>query len=230
MNRITIPTIVLLLAGLVCIGSALAQTEAPQPTKLPKPSNPVPVDGETAEQAKPAVPVRSIKQVDEAGGAVRSPTPGQSSEHKLLAQLAGDYKVAVTIHGFGDAGPPATKGRVKFESILGGRFLMETSKSQLLGDGFEWVGIYGYDSSAKKYTAIWADNGRDTHDTAFGTYDATTQTLIFTGEQDDPRTGGKKSFKWTIRMHPPDDITIEMYEKGADGEEQLVMRLAGVKD
>lgn len=239
-SRFFLPHLSILIPVLLLSHRVAAQTD-PQPEKKPpaaekKNASADSEDPVAAPRNTPAVQ-RPLKLIEAGDAKDQEPSTAGSHfaeeltpEHKLYAPLAGEYRAAVTFHGMGDQTPQGTKGRVKYESVLGGRFLLETATSSVLGDGFDWIGLYGYDTRAKKFTVIWADNGRDTYDTATGTYDATTRTFTFSGQQDDPRTGGKISFRWTIRHHPPNEITVEMHQPDDKGEERLVMRIVGDKE
>ena len=214
-----------------------AQTEAPPPADSAKPAAPAkpvaPANG-AAPDRKADAPIiaqrQAEKQVEKQAATSDSPASGLTPQHKLFEPLDGEWKVTVSFHGFGDQTPPPSKSKITFKSILDGRFLMENAEVPMMGSKFKWVGIYGYDAKAKKFTAVWADNGDDTHDLATGTHDATTNTFTFSGERDDPRTGGKSAYKWTIRLHPPNELTVEMYEPDEKGEEKLVMRIMGLKE
>jgi len=201
-----------------------AQTEPSKPADAAKPTK------DESQEKKPEAPKAAQRQLKQLNAAPETPVPRLTPQHRLYDPLVGEWKVSVTFHGFGDQGPPAVRSRISFSSILDGRFLMENAEVPMMGSTFKWVGIYGYDSKAQKFTAVWADNGDDGNDLATGTHDATTNTFTFTGEREDPRHGGKSVFKWTIRLHLPGELTVEMYEPDEAGKEQLVMRIAGVKE
>src|SRR4051794_17346263 len=91
-----------------------------------------------------------------AGGEKKGPPlpPGPGPEHKLLHDLAGTFEAKVTIH----VGPDQTlqtKGVVKREMILGGRFLKEDFEGTFGDQPFKGLGLSGYDPAKKKYVGSW---------------------------------------------------------------------------
>lgn len=244
MKREPMHIAVLILTGLVATPDLSAQSDAPKPVKPAEPTKPAdgarPANTPNPEKLAPResvsddeqkAPARKleVRTLGNEGGQSDRPTPALTAEHKIYEMLVGEWKGAVSYHGMRGGAPPATRGKFKFESILGGRFLMETAQTDVANPGFEWVGIYGYNPKSKKYSAVWVDNESDNNDTATGTYDDALKTFTFNGEQDNPLGTGKSQFKWTIRFHPPVELTVEMFEPGADGKDKLVMRFAGNK-
>lgn len=242
MKRGTVCIAVLILTGSSWTHRAHAQADAPKPaepakpaeptkpSELPRPAKLTPPASVADDGSKPRSNMKAqLRPLGDENAAAGSTGANVTPEHRNYAMLVGEWKVAVSYHGFPGGAPPSTKGRIKFESVLGGRFLMETAQTDTANTGYEWVGIYGYNPKSKKYSAVWVDNESDNNDTATGTYDEALKTFTFNGEQDNPQGTGKSLFKWTIRFHPPDELTVEMFEPDPDGKDKLVMRITGSK-
>lgn len=142
-------------------------------------------------------------------------TPGE--HHQRLDALAGKWQLAVKWREKPDAKWAESKGAAEYKWILGRRFLTEEFKYDMAGQPMEWLGIYGYDNYQKKYTAVWVDNMGTNTEFAEGRYDAKGKILSYAGEQDDPATGGKRSFKWLITIEGPDKLRFDSYDQDPPG-------------
>lgn len=152
---------------------------------------------------------------------------GPNENHKRLDMLAGKWTIATKF-----AGPNGTwiesAGASEFHWSMGGRFLIEETKTTMEGQPFEWMGIHGYDRQKQKYTSAWIDNLGTSIDSMLGTWDEATKTLAYSGEVDDPATGQKQHVKWSIRIDGPDKTTTEMYE-GTEGKMEKAMEIVATR-
>jgi hypothetical protein len=142
-------------------------------------------------------------------------TPGE--HHKRLDALAGKWKLAVRWRNTPDDKWADSKGTAEYKWILGGRFLVEEFKYDMGDQSMEWMGIYGYDNYQKKYTAVWVDNMGTNTEFAEGQYDPKGKVFSYSGEQDDPATGGKRKFKWVITVEGPDKVRFDSYDQDSRG-------------
>jgi Protein of unknown function (DUF1579) len=142
-------------------------------------------------------------------------TPGE--HHRRLDALAGKWQLAVKWRTAPDAKWAESKGVAEYKWILGGRFLREELKYDMGAQAMEWLGIYGYDNYQKRYTAVWVDNMGTNTEFAEGQYDPNGKVLSYTGEQDDPATGGKRKFKWLITVERPDKVRFDSYDQAPSG-------------
>jgi hypothetical protein len=142
-------------------------------------------------------------------------TPGE--HHQRLEALAGKWKLAVKWRNTPDAKWAESKGGAEYRWILGGRFLLEEFQYDMGGQSMEWLGIYGYDNFQKKYTAVWVDNTGTNSEFAEGQYDLKGRVFSYTGEQDDPVTGGKRKFKWLIMVEGQDKVRFDSYDQDLPG-------------
>jgi hypothetical protein len=142
-------------------------------------------------------------------------TPG--APHQLLGPLAGKWKLSVKWRNTPDAKWAESKGTAEYQWVLGNRFLTEKFSYDMAGQPMEWLGIYGYDNYQKKYTAVWVDNMGTNTEFADGQYDAKSKVFSYTGEQDDPATGGKRKFKWLITIAGQDQVRFDSYDQDPPG-------------
>jgi hypothetical protein len=102
-----------------------------------------------AQDAKqPPSPQVLLKALEEAG------KPGP--EHKKLQPLVGDWALTVKLWTDPSQPPAEAKGTVQRKWVMGGRFVQESVQVQCGGKSFEGLGLVGYDSGQKKFTAMKA--------------------------------------------------------------------------
>jgi hypothetical protein len=153
-------------------------------------------------------------------------SPG--AEHRHLEALAGAWTLDVQFRLAPDASWRSSSGRAEYRVVLGGRFVVEEA-SVALGQGqFEWMGIYGYDNRAGRYTASWVDNGDTGIERADGVMDPASKAIVFSGEQPGA-SGGVEPYKWVLQIESPVRFTIEMRSPGPGGAEFTNMRLIGTR-
>jgi hypothetical protein len=134
-------------------------------------------------------------------------TPG--AEHKMLASKAGKW------HGKGkfwmtpDA--PAMDSEIDTEyAMMMDRFLVDTTKSDMMGMPFEGHGMTGFDNIKKKYIGTWLDNMGTGIMTMEGTYDAASKTMTMTGECPDPVAGKHTPMKMITKDVDANSFVMEM--------------------
>ena len=134
-------------------------------------------------------------------------------EHKLLAKYAGEWTTTMTFSAPDMAPSPPVTGSAKITSELGGRFLNDASKGEMMGEPFESRHYTGYNSSAKRYESIWTwtnDNGmlRFT-----GASEDGGKTINWTGEYTD-LAGQPQAIKAVTKHIDDDRFTIELHGEG----------------
>lgn len=151
--------------------------------------------------------------------------PGEP--HKKLEPFVGRWTLTVKYILQPGTAPTETTGKAEFKWAMGGRFLLEEVKTDMMGQPVEWFGIHGYDNSKKKYASAWIDNMGTAIDLMDGAWDETTKTLTYTGEFEEPGTGEKAKIKWIMKMENRDKLIVEMFEPGPDGKEFRNMEIIG---
>ena len=110
--------------------------------------------------------------------------PGE--EHKAMADVVGTWDLVSEMTAPGGQAM-STKGTATFETILGGRYLVQKVKADPMmpgGGPFEGLGIEGYDRVAKQYFSTWFDNMGTGHMDSTGQRSEDGKVLTMTGEGD----------------------------------------------
>jgi len=143
-------------------------------------------------------------------------TPGP--QHELLKRMAGTWYFTGKFWMGGVDKPPAeTTGRVERSLIHGGRVLVESVKSEMLGQPFEGHGWAGFDNVTQKYWSTWTDSMNTGIMVGYGTCDQS-GVCSFTNEHPDPMTGQKKMSRSIVR-HEGNREFHELYDTGPGGKE-----------
>lgn len=137
--------------------------------------------------------------------------------HKKLDAFVGNWK-GVSKYWMGPGQESqSSESTMTVTWVLGGRFLKQEYKGEVMGQPFEGMGLWGYDNLKKKYTASWADNMTTAIMTELGTCDASGKTFTLLGSHDDPMTGKAVNTRSVTRIINKDKHVFEMYEPGPDG-------------
>jgi hypothetical protein len=210
-------------------GATFAQTQEKKDEKKPAPTTGAQPTPKPAE--KPAAPAAATKPADK-------PLGGQPDSDKMMAEmvkmgeptefhghlkpLAGKWSYVTKARMTPEQPWDESKGTAEFELALGGRFLIQkckNEKDEKMPFPFEGLGITGYDKMQKKYVNVWMDNMGTGIMTSTGTCDSSGKTFTYTGEYDDPMTGGKQKAKSVHKFVGSDKHVFEMYGYGPDGKE-----------
>ncbi len=139
-------------------------------------------------------------------------TPGAA--HKRLDDLVGTWTTdsRMWMQGPGSE-PTTTKGTAEYKWAIGGRFLQEDFKGEMMGMPFTGLGYTGYDNFNKKYVGFWIDNTSTAMFTMEGTADPTGKIITMYGKMDDPTTGEHgKSVKYVFHIMGKDKHQFEVYD------------------
>ncbi|HXH75990.1 MAG TPA: DUF1579 domain-containing protein [Bacteriovoracaceae bacterium] len=144
-------------------------------------------------------------------------TPGE--EHKILADLAGNWNYTSRWWESPESKPEESKGSSKMKMILSGRFLQQDFKGKAMGQPFEGMGIIGYDKLKKEFNSIWLDSMGTGIMKAAGSYDQGTKTLSEKGQFTCPMNeSGTAEYRAEWKMNDKNNTTYTMYSKGMTGE------------
>lgn len=147
-------------------------------------------------------------------------TPGEP--HKELAKLAGTWDLEFKYRMGPDAEWMAFKGTSEVKPLLDGRYMMETSKFEMMGMPSEGINILGYDNMKQEYTSLWADTWSTWWITSRGKEGAD-GTLDMEGTMID--VAGERPFRMAIH-HKGDDLhEVEMYDTIPPAGEVKVMTI-----
>jgi hypothetical protein len=170
---------------------------------------------------------RNASSQDDRAAFLKLISPGE--QHKKLQSLAGSWDLTVKMPAGPDGKSSEVKGTVAYKSILGGRFIQEEAKTELFGQPFEWVGLYGFDNHKKKFVASWADNFNTIIEQGEGDSDESGKSMTLVGETI-RHGGGKEKFHWVVTFPVEGKLTIEMFAVTKDGSRgEKMMAMLGTK-
>jgi len=135
--------------------------------------------------------------------------------HRLLDFQVGRWEAKSKFFS-PDPNAPATEGTATETNtwVLDGRYLRSNYDCpDFMGMPFKGIGFTGYDNSRKQYVSIWMDSMSTGIMQTYGTYDAATKTFTYTGEADDPMSGGKYKMRQVLKVVDNDHHTFEMYRE-----------------
>jgi len=166
-----------------------------------------------------------VARASSPAGEKEIPIPRPGPEHKMLAKSAGKWNAKVK-SWFGPGEPKESQGVLKREVIFKGLYVHESFTGDFSGMKFQGRGVLGYDTNKKKYVMAWIDNFGTGISLNYGSYDADTRTLTFTGEEDNPAMGGKMKTRDVIKNVSDDEQFFEMFRTPVStGKEMKVMEI-----
>ncbi len=124
-----------------------------------------------------------------------------TENHKRLTAFAGKWKAVARARD--EQGWSESTATFELEPVLGGRFLQERASSELFGQSFEWIGLYGFD-------------------TAEGQWDEANKSIVLRGDKDDPMGGGRTPYTWTLKHDGGGKLRVQMAEGGGEVSFELV--------
>jgi hypothetical protein len=136
-------------------------------------------------------------------------TPGPM--HEMMAVSVGEWKSKNTFWMDPAGEPMVSEGTVKFEMILGGRYLKSTHSGMVMGMPFTGMNLQAYDNATKEFIAVWIDNLGTGLSVSYGTYDEATKTLNSTGTMIDPMSGKDVKYRQAIQFLNDNHQVMEMF-------------------
>jgi Protein of unknown function (DUF1579) len=149
-----------------------------------------------------------------------------NENHKLLADLAGDWRYTVKMWTAPNTPAMESKGTASRKPMMNGRYftLDVTGKMKMPGaDGkmqdftFKGHGMEGYDNVKKKFVGTWMDNMGTGIMMSEGDYDPTSKTFTYTGEME-MMPGMKEKMREVVKIADKNHHTFEFYEDRGTGE------------
>ncbi len=134
-------------------------------------------------------------------------TPG--AEHKMLESRAGKWHGKGKFWMSADGAPSDSEMDTEYRMEMG-RFLTDTTHSDMGGMPFEGHGVTGFDNMKKKYIATWMDNMGTGIMVMEGTYDAASKTMTLNGDCPDPMAGKATPMKMTTKETDANSFTMQM--------------------
>lgn len=152
-------------------------------------------------------------------------SPG--AHHKALDHFIGKWDTACKVWMEGPGKPPSeTKGTSEVKWILGGRYMLEELKSEMMGMPHSGMGITGYDNFKKQYVGFWIDNMSTAMFNTLGEFDSSKKVLTALGKMDEPMTGEKdKLVKYVVQIIDKDKHVFSVYDLVGSANEFKVVEI-----
>lgn len=143
-------------------------------------------------------------------------TPG--APHKMLADMVGKWTYTSKFWETAGGKPQESKGESTMEMILGGRWLVQKTKGEAMGQSFEGMGMTGYDNVKKQYETLWFDTMGTGVMHGQGSYDTASKTLKDKGEYSCPISENKsRTYRGEWKIKDKNNMIYSMYGTGMDG-------------
>jgi hypothetical protein len=151
-------------------------------------------------------------------------TPGK--EHAELAKSVGAWEQHYKFRWSPDAPWMETTGTSEAKALLGGRYILEEIKFEMMGMPLEAVHLIGFDKNKGEYTTLWADSMSTWWITARGPAKAD-GTLEVKGTMVD--VAGERPFRMVSKPQADGSVFVEMYDTIPPTGEVKVMEITSKK-
>lgn len=137
-------------------------------------------------------------------------TPTDS--HKALEAMSGNWTTTGKMWETPKSKATESKGTSTMEMILGGRFLEQKFKGEMMGQTFEGRGFVGFNNIEKRYETTWIDNMATGMMHGTGTFDAKKKTFADSGKASCPMTAEKeRTFRSEWKIVNKDTLSFTMW-------------------
>jgi hypothetical protein len=140
-------------------------------------------------------------------------------QHKLLEPFVGSWNVATTMWSVPGAPPMTSTGTSEVAWVLGGRYIQEKVKGEMMGQPFEGMGCTGYDNFKKRFVGTWMDTMGTMMLTSTGEADSTGKVFTYSSTMDDVVSGKPMTVREVVRVVDHDKHVFEMYGPDPSGKE-----------
>ena len=152
--------------------------------------------------------------------------PGEA--HAAFDEHVGTWKTSMKYWEPGNPETMTMEGTSTIETIMDGRYMVETFEADFMGMPFEGRLIHGYDNIAHEYWSIWFDNMSTWPSMSTGQM-AADGTLEMGGTMKDARTPGGRPSRSVIVPQDDGSMVFTMYDVNPDGDEWKVMEITYTK-
>ena len=152
----------------------------------------------------------------------RLSAPG--APHKMLAKLEGSW--ITRTKGFTEPGKPPMEstGTCEQKMILGGHYLQQDYKGDMMGEAFTGINVIGYDNHSKRYVSTWIDSMSTAIYYFRGTASDDGRTITQECSYEDPLRG-PLLWRSVTKIIDDDTLVYEMYTRQRGGKEAKEMEM-----
>jgi len=149
-------------------------------------------------------------------------TPGEM--HTRLSALEGVWDTESRIMMGED--PQISRGTAEYLWIMGGRYLRQDFRGEMMGRPMNGMSLTGYDNHAKKYVGIWIDDAGTGIATMDGHMNQDGSVLTMFGKMDEWTTGEiGKTVKYVTRILDQDKHVFEIHDMAIGEPNTKVMEI-----
>ena len=152
----------------------------------------------------------------------KAATPGP--QHSSLAKQVGNYSLLIKSWEAPGTEPMVENGTATRSMILGGRVMMESMNSKMMGQPFTGHGMRGFDNVTGKHWSTWNDSISTGLMTTTGSCDEK-DACTFSGSWVDPVSKKTITSRMVSHWSGADAETFEMFGPGPDGKEFKMMEI-----
>jgi len=149
-------------------------------------------------------------------------TPGEP--HKVLAAMQGNWNTANRFWTEPGKPPMENTGTCEQKMILGGRFLQQEFRGEMMGTPFTGIGVLGYDNYTRTYVSTWMDSMSTAILFFEGIADEDGKTITQICHHDDPIKGPMK-WRSVTKIVGENRHEFEMYSTDKTGKEEKMMEI-----
>ena len=132
-------------------------------------------------------------------------TPGEP--HAWLAKLEGKWKTSARLLTEPDGPAVEMTGTSEFKMLMDGRFLVESHDAGGSAGPFRGMGMLGFNNITGKYERVWFDSNSTAMLRSEGEYVAEGNSIRWTDQRSDPRTGRVRDLPLLQACHACHDGT-----------------------
>lgn len=147
-------------------------------------------------------------------------TPGEA--HAELAKLEGAWEQEYKFRWSPDSEWMSAKGTSEAKTLLGGRYVLETVKFEMMGMPIEGLHLLGYDQMKGEYISLWADSMSTWWVTARGKENAD-GVIEMKGTMVD--VAGERPYRMLIQPKGDDLVESQMFDTIPPAGETEVMKI-----
>jgi len=138
--------------------------------------------------------------------------------HRELTKRAGVYSTRSRFIAQPGAQAEESAGTAVISMVLGGRFLLEEIVGGMMGQAFQGIRLWGYNSQSMQYETVWTYTLSTAMLMLAGTSSDAGKTVTYGAAVEDAK-GAKQVLTVVTRQMDDEQFIVEMKRRAADGKE-----------
>ena len=129
--------------------------------------------------------------------------------HRFLAHMEGEWEFTNTLWMDPSQPPTVTEGWSEKKMIMGGRYLSDTMRGEVMGQSFDGHAVTGYDNTSSEFVGTWIDSMSTSITMLKGQRDGNALTLQ--GEYIDPMSKQAMKIRAVTRVVDEDHHVFDYF-------------------